>query len=41
LLCVIQEDTSNGPNLALFDEQDGLIGYVLPGGATFLHRQSG
>jgi hypothetical protein len=34
--CVVQEDTSNGPNLVLFDEQDKLIGYILAGGATFL-----
>lgn len=35
-VCVIQEDTNNGPSLALFDEQAKLIGYVLQGGATFL-----
>jgi hypothetical protein len=36
LVCVIQEDTSTSPNLALFDNQGRLIGYIFQGGATLL-----
>jgi hypothetical protein len=34
--CLLQEDTADGPTLVLFDENGGLIGYVLQGGTSLL-----
>jgi hypothetical protein len=39
--CVVQDDTSGGPTLAIFDGHDRLIGYLLAGGASFLRTMDG
>ena len=38
--CLLQEDTADGPTLVLFDENGGLIGYVLQGGASLLRKDN-
>jgi hypothetical protein len=40
LACLVQEDTSSGPNVALFEERGKLIGYVFPGGASLLRTSA-